>query len=677
MPNMAKKKTQTKKTQTSTNKQTSPSILNRLMRWTFVACIWGGLLLLALVAWYAKDLGKATRSVEAQKTVVKIFAKDEKTLLATYGDLRGDNIRIEDLPEHIPNAFIAIEDRRFYSHFGVDLIGLTRAMIANLKAGGIVQGGSTITQQLAKNLFFSPERTLKRKAQEAMLALWLEWKYSKEEILSAYLNHVYFGSGAYGIDAAAYVYFNKSAKDLGLNEAALLAGLVQAPSRLSPSHNKEGAIKRMKVVLNDMVENDFITKDMMESASLIKIVDGKADGMNFTKQSKNARYFTDWVYKQVNIIASDVGKDLNVTTTLSPNVQNRIADIIKANIDAKHPKTDDKNHPEVSAVLLNENGAIRAMVGGYDYEESQFNRATDSRRQAGSSFKPVVYLAAIEQGWRPEDLISNERITSGRYRPSNYDGQYSKYVTLTEGLARSHNVAAVHLIKETGVKHVKDLAERLGVDAEVREELSTALGTVDISMLDLTAMYGTIGQDGRQMTPYGILKIETVDGDTVYKYQATESPRVVSYKHAQALKYMMQDVVQSGTGTRANPGFPVAGKTGTTQDYRDALFVGFSSVYTMGVWMGNDDNSSMGRVFGGTTPADIWRQSMSVAHSGVGAAPVTLYNPKKEKEEDTNLKSFISNLFSSSSNDNNDSKKRRPRSHDNEREVEVDRYFND
>lgn len=646
MPFMAKKKAPAKKKNKS-KKATETSLLKRLARWAFVAAIWGGLFLLAVIAWYAKDLGKVTRSVDAQKAVVKVYAKDGTTLLATYGDLRGDNVRIEDLPSHIPNAFIAVEDRRFYSHFGIDLIGLTRAMIANAKAGGIVQGGSTITQQLAKNLFFSAERTLKRKAQEAMLALWLEWKYSKEEILSAYLNHVYFGSGAYGIDAAAYVYFNKSARDLGLNEAALLAGLVQAPSRLSPSHNKEGAIARMKVVLNDMKEKKFITSEMMESASSIKIIDGKAQGMEFSDRSKSARYFADWIYKQVRIIASDIESNLKVTTTLSPDIQNSVSDTIKSTLDSNYPEDGDKEHPQAAAVLLNENGAIRAMVGGYDYEESQFNRATDGKRQAGSSFKPVVYLSAIEQGWKPEDLISNERITSGRYRPSNYDGQYSEFATLTEALARSYNVSAVHLIKEIGVKHVKDLANRLGVDAEVREELSTALGTVDISLLDLTAMYGTIGQDGRQMTPYGILKIETDGGDTVYQYQATDASRVIAYKHAQAVKYMMQEVVQYGTGTRANPGFPVAGKTGTTQDYRDALFVGFSSVYTMGVWMGNDDNSSMGRVFGGTIPADIWRKSMARAHQGVGANAITNYDPADDDE--SQIKSFISNLFSNDS----------------------------
>jgi penicillin-binding protein 1A len=643
MTTMVAKKSKTRKaTPRKKKKANKESLLRKLFKWAFVLGIWGGLVLLGIFAWYGKDLHRIAKSVEdSNKRVVKVFANDGSSLLATYGDLRGDNIRIEDLPEHIPNAFIAVEDRRFYSHFGIDLIGLTRAMIANVKAGGIVQGGSGITQQLAKNLFFKPERTLKRKIQEAMLALWIEWKYSKEEILSAYLNHVYFGSGAYGIDAAAYVYFDKSAKDLGLREAALLAGLVQAPSRLSPSHNKDGAIRRMRVVLNDMVETGFITKEMMADAAAIEVVDGKAKGMAFKEQTKDARYFTDWIYRQVRIIAADIKGDLNVTTTLTPRLQQNIAQIVKDTLDREYPEDGDKKRPEAAAVLLNENGAIRAMIGGYNYEISQFNRAVDGRRQAGSAFKPFVYLAAIEQGWRPNDMISNERITSGRYRPSNYDHKYSEQVTLSEALAMSYNVSAVHLIKEVGVRHVVDLADRLGIDAEVREELSTALGTVDLSLLDLTAAYGTIGQDGRQMTPYGILKIETESGDTVYEYAPSDAPRVIAHNHADALTYMMQDVVKYGTGTRANTGFPVAGKTGTTQDYRDALFVGFSSVYSLSVWMGHDDNSSMGRVFGGTIPAAIWRQSMVSAHQGVGAGPITSYDPKT----DSGAKSFLNDLF--------------------------------
>lgn len=662
---MAKKTKKTPSKQKRSSKKSNETLSHKLMRYGLLCAIWGGLFVLAILAWYGKDLHKIAKAVDDNdKRVVKVFANDGKTLLATYGDLRGENVRIEDLPEHIPNAFIAIEDRRFYSHFGIDLIGLTRAMFANVKAGGIVQGGSTITQQLAKNLFFNPDRTLKRKVQEALLALWIEWKYSKEEILSAYLNHVYFGSGAYGIDAAAYIYFDKSAKDLGLREAALLAGLVQAPSRLSPSHNKAGAIARMKVVLNDMVESKFITREMMSDAADIKIIDGKPQGMEFKEQTKDARYFADWIYRQVRVIANDVKGDLQVTTTLSPRIQHQIAEIAKNTLDENYPKDGEKKRPEVAAVLLNEDGAIRAMVGGYDYEESQFNRAVDGQRQAGSSFKPFVYLAAIEQGWRPNDMISNERITRGRYRPSNYDGQYSKEVTLADALAFSHNVAAVHLIKEVGVKHVIDLADRLGIDAEVREELSTALGTVDISLLDLTAAYGTIGQDGRQMTPYGILKITTEDGETLYQYQRTDAPRVISYDHANAITYMMEGVVQYGTGKQANPGFPVAGKTGTTQDYRDALFVGFSSVYTMGVWMGNDDNSSMGRIFGGTIPARIWRQSMAYAHQGAAASPVSTYDAEQSQSLEKEFKSFINDLFSSGG-----SSSRRP-SNDNYRNMD-------
>ena len=639
MATKKKKKSPVKK------KKDQETFKRKLLRWGFVACIWGGLALLCVLAWYGKDLGKIANAVgEEQKRIVKVYARDGKTELAAYGHLRGPNVRVEDLPPHVPNAFIAIEDRRFYSHFGIDLIGIARAMVSNIRAGGVVQGGSGITQQLAKNLFFKPERTLKRKIQEAMLALWIEWKYSKEEILSSYLNHVYFGSGAYGLDTASHVYFNKKPEDLGIKESALLAGLMQAPSRLSPIHNPKGAIKRMKIVLAAMVDTGFIESEMADDAKNIQISeDGKIEGMNLTSRTKEAHYFTDWIYRQVNIFASDVEGDLKVTTTLMSGLQKQIAKIVKQELDKAYPEDSEKKRPEAAAVILNENGAIRAMVGGYDYQQSQFNRATDAERQAGSSFKPFVYLAAIEQGWRPENLISNRRITRGRYRPSNYDGYYSAQASLREALANSYNASAVHMIKEVGVRHVVDLADRAGIDAEVREELSTALGTVDISLLDLAGGYATIGQKGRLVTPYGIKKIETNSGDILYQHKKSHAPRVISYKHTDALISMMEDVVKFGTAKRAATGFPVAGKTGTTQNYRDALFMGFSSVYTMGVWVGHDDNSSMGKgVFGGGIPAKIFRRSMQTAHNGVGAGPVSNYDAGAVEE----MRSLIGDLFS-------------------------------
>ena len=642
---MTKKKAKpSKKPQARKGKESKKTVIRTLMRWGFVAGIWGGIMLFMMLAWYGKDLGRIAQAVNSdQKRIVRIYASDGKTELAAYGHLRGPNVRIEDLPQHIPNAFIAIEDRRFYSHFGIDLIGLARAMFINVRAGGIVQGGSTITQQLSKNLFFNPERTLKRKVQEAMLALWIEYKYSKEEILSAYLNHVYFGSGAYGLDSAARIYFNSPPADIGIKEAALLAGLMQAPSRLSPSHNPQGAIKRMKIVLNAMVKEEYATQDMIDDANNITIVEGKIKGMTFADRKKDSHYFTDWIYRQANIFASDIDDDLRITTTLSPHLQKNVAKIVREELDRSYPEDGDKKRPEAAAVLLNENGAIRAMVGGYSYNESQFNRATDGARQAGSSFKPFVYLSAIEQGWRPEDMISNERITSGRYRPSNYDRFYSEKATLREALVNSYNVAAVNMIKETGVKHVVDLADRVGIDAEVREELSTALGTVDISLLDLVGGYATIGQKGRLVTPYGIKKIETKSGDVLYQYKPTSAPKVIASNHTDALTSMMQDVVEFGTAKRARTGFPVAGKTGTTQDYRDALFIGFSSTYTMGTWIGHDDNTSMGRgAYGGTTPASIFKRSMQTAHRGIPAKSITNYDPETSQE----FKSLISNIFS-------------------------------
>lgn len=673
---MAKKKPSAKKTtKRTTKKRQDESLFKALIRWGVVACIWGGLFVLAVVAWYGKDLPRIARNMDSTpKRVITVLARDGETKLAHYGDYRGDNVRMEDLPDYIPNAFIAIEDRRFYTHVGVDPIGLVRAMIINMKAGGIVQGGSTITQQLAKNLFFEAERTYKRKIQEALLALWIEMKYSKEEIISAYMNRVYFGSGAYGIDAAAQIYFNKNARDLGLREAALLAGLVQAPSRLSPSHNKSGAITRMKLVLNEMANAGFITHDMIANIDDVKIVDGQPQGMEFRDQVKNARYFTDWVRRQVETIAADVHSDLIVTTTLDADMQTGLSDVVTQVLDKEYPKGGDKPRPEAASVLLDSNGAIRAMVGGYDYNASQFNRATDAMRQPGSSFKPFVYLAAIEQGWRPEDTISNERITTGRYRPTNYDGIYSEQVTLSEALTFSYNVAAVRLLKEIGVPHLIDIARRLGIDAPVEEELSVALGTTSMSLLDLTGAYGTIAQQGRLMTPYSITKIATPEGVIIFQHHQTPAPTVVSSHHTAPLTYMLEQVVEYGTGTRAKTGFPVAGKTGTTQDYRDALFVGFSSEYTLGVWMGRDDNTSLGRVFGGTIPATIWQQSMRIAHKNTTARPLTYYNP--DEDSGKSFKSFLNNLFSggrrSENEGNTDMRRNNPRPYNNQ-----PRQFND
>jgi penicillin-binding protein 1A len=418
---------------------------------------------------------------------------------------------------------------------------------------------------------------------------------------------------------------------------------MQAPSRLSPTHNPQGAVDRMKIVLRAMEDIGFVNADMIADAQNITIQDGEVQGMDFASRTKESHYFADWIYRQTNVFASDIEGDLKVTTTLMPGLQKAVAGIAKNAIDREYPEDGDKKRPEIAAIILNENGAIRALVGGYDYQQSQFNRATDGLRQAGSSFKPFVYLSAIEQGWRPEDVISNERITRGRYRPSNYDRFYSEEATLREALVNSYNVAAVNMIKETGVPHVIDLAARAGIDAEVREELSTALGTVDISLLDLVGGYATIGQKGRLVTPYGIERIETSDGELLYSYKKTRAPRVISQNHTDAVTSMMADVVHFGTGKRAKTGFPVAGKTGTTQDYRDALFVGFSSVYTMGVWMGHDDNSSMGHgAFGGTIPATVFRESMRAAHKNVNAGTITNYDYQKPEE----FKSIINSIFS-------------------------------
>jgi len=663
---MAKKKSPkrflTKKTPPKRlgKKHQDRSIPRIIVRWSVVAFIWGSLLILAITAWYGKDLPRIARNIDnTSKRVITILANDGQTKLGHFGDYHGESIRMEDLPDYVPNAFIAIEDRRFYTHMGIDPIGLVRAMLTNIKAGSIVQGGSTITQQLAKNLFLEPERTYRRKIQEALLALWIEMKYSKEEIISAYMNRVYFGSGTYGIDAAAQIYFNKHARNLGLREAALLAGLVQAPSRLSPSHNKEGAIERMKLVLNEMADSGFITHGMIAHIDDVKIVDGQPQGMVFREQFKAARHFTDWIRRQVETMTTDIHSDLIVTTTLDTDLQSNLSHIVTRILDREYPKNGNKKRPEAASVLLDNQGAIRAMIGGYDYNESQFNRATDALRQPGSSFKPFVYLAAIEQGWRPDSLISNEPITTGRYRPSNYDGSYSKEVTLSEALTYSYNVTSVRLLQETGVRHLIDLTRRLGINAPVDEELSVALGTTSMTLLELTGAYGTIARQGRLMTPYGITKITTQDGMTIYQHQSSPTPIVVSHHHTASLTRILEQVIDYGTGKRAQTGFPVAGKTGTTQDHRDALFIGFSSAYTLGVWMGRDDNTPLNRVFGGTIPAMIWQESMQTAHKNTATHP--LIHDNFEEDSPASFKSFLRSLFSSGNKRDNEDHINNPR----------------
>lgn len=599
------------------------SVIGWLLKWAFVLAIWGGIALSGVLLWYGHDLLALTKksNFERKRSVV-VMANDGQTVLANYGESSGNRVRIQDLPPYVANAVMAIEDRRFHYHFGVDPIGLVRAAFQNFRHGRVVQGGSTITQQLAKNLFLKPERTFKRKVQEAILAIWLEAKYSKDEILSAYLNRVYFGAGAYGIDAAAHVYFDKPAEKLTLEEAAMLAGLLKAPSKLSPDANPDRALARMNMVLDAMEEADFIDKESDADKNNGNPTPPRKP-INLRDTTDGSRYFADWVIDRANDLVGVSGSDLTIVTTLDAKLQRATQAAINTSIGTFFK--DAKKQPQAAVIVLDRDGAIRTMIGGRNYRESQFNRATQALRSPGSSFKPFVYLAALEKGWRPGDPVMDAPLDLDGYKPANHDGQYYGAVPLTSAMALSLNTATVQLATEVGMDAIVDTAHRAGILADLMPTYSLALGTSEVTVLEMASAYTTILNTGVPTVPYGIISIRDGNNDIVYHHEVVPEPPVLDGDSCLRVIAMMQEVVNSGTGGRAYPGFPVAGKTGTSQDYRDTWFIGFSSNATAAVWVGNDDNAPMKKQYGGNAPADIFRQVIQAANEGK-QAPVAISN---------------------------------------------------
>ncbi len=604
-----KRKTQAKGKRKSTRKSKKQNIswFRFAFKWAFVLGFWTMLAVAALCAYYATDLPDITQKASFERRSSIIVKASNGTIIGRYGDLVGEQVSVDTIPAHLKHAVIAIEDRRFYYHFGLDPIGLARAIFVNVQEGRIAQGGSTITQQLAKNLFLSRERTLKRKIQEAMLAFWLEWELSKDEILSAYLNRVYLGGGTYGVDAASRLYFKKPVYDVTLQEAAALAALLKAPSTYSPIANPEKSRMRANLVINAMVDAGYLEADQKNQLKTIAPKPRR-------KPSGNAqRYYSDWIVDEVNKLIGTPEEDLIVETTMDISVQKTAENAITSTI-RKYGL--DKNITQGAAVIMRPNGAVVALIGGKDYSVSQFNRATQAARQPGSSFKPFTYLAALEHGWRPDDLVMDEPITRGRYRPKNFGHQYYGEVTIAEALTLSLNTIAYQLIKDVTPEAVIDTSRRLGITSELNADLSLALGTNEISPLELTGAYASIANGGVMVKPYGITKITNKDG-LVY-YERTNNPRgkrAVNGHLIGMLQAMMQSVIQNGTGRGAGFGNPnAAGKTGTSQDSRDAWFVGFTDRLVTGVWLGNDDNASMQRVTGGSYPAQIWRDIMAASN---------------------------------------------------------------
>jgi len=579
-----------------------------LLKTFLLALIWGGVALGVLFVWYTYDLPDIHQIAQWQRRPSITMLAEDGTVFARYGDLYGDRVTLEEVPKYLPEAILAIEDRRFYHHFGIDPMGLLRAAFRDVLALHVVQGGSTITQQLAKNLFLTPERTLRRKVQEMILALWLEHTYSKDEILTAYLNRVYLGAGTYGVDAAAHTYFGKSARDVNLREAAILAGLLRAPSRFAPSNDPVQALQRAHTVLEAMVEAGYITKKQ-ETAAIASapMPEHKPGG------GGDGRYFADWIADQIGPLIENTPQDLIVQTTLDLRLQ-RAAE---RHLNGVLARQDNRDVSQGALVTLAPDGAVRALVGGRDYHASQFNRAVQAMRQPGSAFKPIVYLAAIEQGMTPDDMILDAPITISGYSPENFDGKYRGMITAREALAESINTAAVRVLQRAGVENVIKTAENLGISSPLEHDAALALGASDVTPIELTAAYASIAAGGRAITPYAITEVHGRDGQMLYRRTEVDAPSTVSAAAIATLTDMLQEVVRSGTGKRAALDRPVAGKTGTSSDYRDAWFLGFTSDFTTGVWLGNDNNSPMKKITGGSLPAAIWHDYMAEAEEGL------------------------------------------------------------
>ena len=551
--------------------------------------------------WYCnKTLPAFSKALYVERQPgVKILAQDGREL-TSYGGLFAEPVDVNKLPKYVSQAVIDTEDRRFYKHSGFDFIGFSRAMGVNLVKRRYAQGASTITQQVAKNLFLTREKSLKRKVQEFLLARWLEKHFSKKQILEIYLNRVFFGSGAYGINTAAKRFFNKQAKDLNLHEAAILAGALKAPSRYNYLRNRKEALKRAHVVLSLMQRAGTISKEEKEKALKQPV------GNTQNEQIAGIRYFGDYIMSELPSLLKDNSDDVYVKTTLDYNLQQRAEYLLRKHI-RMHRKD---NVSEGAVVILDRNGAIKAMAGGFDYNKSQFNRATQALRQAGSSFKLFVYIAAFEKGFNENELIADEPIKIDDWEPQNYDKQFHGAVSLKQAFAKSLNAATVDLATYLSLEDIINVALRLGITTGIKQESSIVLGATEVRVIDMAAAYTATVNGGYAVFPYAVTEIKNSDGEVLYEHNMPTKEKVLTDKVLEQIGVLEREVVLTGTGKRAKGVAQARGKTGTSQDYRDAWFIGSNSKYTAAVWLGNDDNSPMKEIGGGTVPTEIWTEIM-------------------------------------------------------------------
>jgi penicillin-binding protein 1A len=597
----------------------SAALPARLVYWAIVLGLWIVIAAAGALAFVASTLPPIqSLQVPKRPPTIEVVGLD-KRLLASRGEMSGVDIAANELPAYLPKAFIAIEDRRFYGHYGIDPVGLARAALANVLRRNVSQGGSTITQQLAKNLFLTQERTLWRKMQELVLALWLERKFSKAEILELYLNRVYFGAGAYGVEAAAQRYFGKSARQVKVAEAAMLAGLVRSPSRLAPNRNPNGAERRAQAVLTAMAELGFISETAAKTAVANPARAVKPAGAG------SVNYVADWIMDVLHDLVGRVEEDLVIETSIDPALQATAEKSLVDELAAKGQKFDVS---QGAIVAMTPDGAVRALVGGRNYAESQFNRAVSAKRQPGSAFKPFVYLTALERGLTPDTVREDKPVALKGWKPENYSHQFLGAVTLTQALALSLNTVSVRLTLEFGPIAVAKTAYRLGIASKLETNPSLALGTSEVSLIELVSAYAPFANGGNAIAAHVVERVRTPAGKVLFARVPDNFGRIIEARYVGMMNAMLRETLTNGTARAAQlPGWIAAGKTGTSQDFRDAWFIGYTSQLVTGVWLGNDDSSPMKKATGGGLPVEIWNRVMKPAHQGIPVAALPGLTP--------------------------------------------------
>ncbi|MEF2554304.1 PBP1A family penicillin-binding protein [Aurantimonas sp. A2-1-M11] len=579
-------------------------LIRRLLSGLAVAFVGVSLLAIATAVWALHDVPLASVISGTTEPTVVLEASDGQAMVQK-GPYQGSYADLADFPEHLVQAVLSIEDRRFYSHSGIDLRGISRAFVRNILAGEVVEGGSTITQQLIKVLYLERDRTLKRKLQEVFLAFWIENRLGKDEVLTRYLNNIYLGAGATGMPAAALVYFGKSVGELTLAESAMLAGLIRAPSQLNPLENLEGAKERAAVVLAAMADAEYL-----DDASTARAQSASAVLSPTRPDMSAGTWFADWVISEAREIAGPFRGTIKVKTTLDPQLQSLAEQAVTQALDALG---ETQGVSQAALVALRPDGAVVAMVGGRNYETSEFNRAVTAKRQPGSIFKLFVYYAALRQGLSPNDRIEDAPIEIDGWTPENFGGEFNGRVTLAEAFARSLNAATVRLAMEVGIDEVIAAARDLGIDAPLNAMPSLALGASEVSLMDLTGAYASVRAGRTPIEPWGISTFAADQQSQSFRVGPSTLPQRELAEHHESLVSLLQLVVERGTGQEAALDGFAAGKTGTSQESRDAWFIGFNEALTVGVWVGNDDGTPMNDVTGGQMPASIWKAFMNAA----------------------------------------------------------------